>query len=873
VSEGNRTLAAALAYAGRGWAIHPIRAGDKRPYLHDWPHRATTEPKTIRQWWAKWPEANVGLACGPSRLTVVDLDVKGGAGGPASWDRLLAALGFAHLPTPASRTPSGGRHLFFAAPQPAPGNSAGRLGPGIDTRGEGGYVLLPPSTLAGGGAYTWEVAPGKQDPPHLPAALAGLLSRPEAPRQATGGGREAAYATAALSGEVARVAAAPRGTRNDTLNAAAFALGQLVAAGLLDRAEVERRLLGAAQAAGLEDREAGATLKSGLDAGRKQPRPAPGGGRKQPRSLPEARPGVPSGKEGAAGHGHPAPGPSSGPGLSESRQRSTHGPCSCSRETPSGFSSASRAADCYPPRAAGEGTATCTPAPQAAQVSCPEGELPPLPDFAYLPPDLGRDACPWLDDYVRFSRTWSPRSFEGFHEACGLWLLSTVAARRVVVHYGRPRFTNLYFLLAGRTTMHAKSSATDIARGLLRACGLDYLLAADEATPQAFVRALAGGALPANYDALDQEQQLAARLRLGFCGQRGWYAEEFGTWLASMMRTDGVMADFRGLLRKLDDCPPDYSRSTIARGDEVVQRPYLALIANLTPADLRPVARRGAQLWGDGFLARFAFITPPREEVLVGQFPKGQRSCPRELTAPLVEWHRQLGLPVVHVENEAGRNGVPTGDKKVTVDVPEPQECRLPGEVWEAVDRYNRGVLQIAGEGKHTDLDGNYGRFHEKALRVAALLASLENGGRVEMRHWARAQEVAERWRLHAHRLYEQVGELEISPQAELEDKVLDAVRRWQGSEKYPGGLTAADIARFVWGWGAVEVKRCADGLVSAHVLAKHRPGRAERYFEPGPEAEEGTIEEKRNRSVEAAAGQAHDIYRSPAGRGDQQEE
>jgi hypothetical protein len=152
-------------------------------------------------------------------------------------------------------------------------------------------------------------------------------------------------------------------------------------------------------------------------------------------------------------------------------------------------------------------------------------------------------------------------------------------------------------------------------------------------------------------------------------------------------------------------------------------------------------------------------------------------------------------------------------------------------------------------------------------------VAGLENGGRVEMRHWARAQEVAERWWLHAHRLYEQVGELAISPQDELEDKVLDAVRRWQGSEKYPGGLTAADIARFVWGWGAVEVKRCADGLVSAHVLAKHRPGRAERYFEPGPEAEEGTIEEKRNRSVEAAAGQAHDIYRSPAGRGDQQEE
>jgi hypothetical protein len=827
VSEGNRLCAAALAYARRGWAVHPIRPRDKRPLLAGWPHQATADPKTIQAWWARWPQANIGLACGPSGLTVVDLDVKGGAGGPASWDRLLADLGMRHPPTPASRTPSGGRHLFFAAPEPAPGNSAGRLGPGIDTRGEGGYVLLPPSTLAGGGAYTWEVAPGEQDPPPLPAALAGLLARPEAPRQAgdergtrgDGSGRHVAYAHAALDAEVARLAAAPTGSRNDTLNAAAFALGQLVAAGLLDRAEVERRLLAAAGAAGLGEREAGATLSSGLEAGLERPRSLPEAG------SPRAADCYPPRAAGGAGDCYPP--------------RAVGG-----------------AADCYPPRAAGEGVATWTRARQAAQVSGPEDELPPLPESVYLDPDLGRDASPWLDEYIRFSRTWSPRSFEGFHEACGLWLLSTVAARRVVVHYGRPRFTNLYFLLAGRTTIHAKSSATEIARGLLRACGLDYLLAADEATPQAFVRALAGGGLPPNYDALDEERQLAARLRLGFCGQRGWYAEEFGTWLASMMRTDGVMADFRGLLRQLDDCPPDYSRSTIARGDEIVKRPYLALIANLTPADLRPVARKGAQLWGDGFLARFAFVTPPGDEVLVARFPRGRRSYPPELMAPLVAWHRQLGLPEVRVENETNRYGAATGDKKVAADVPEVQECRLPGEVWDAVDSYNEAVIEITKEGKHTDLDGNYGRFHEKALRVAALLASLENGGRVEMRHWVRGRQVAERWRLYAHRLYNQVAELNISPQAEIEDKLVEAVRRWQESEKYPGGLTAADIARFVRGLGTAETRFYAEGLVGAGVLASHKRGRAVRYTLPGPE---GSVD---NRQIDADQG-VENVYQS----------
>jgi hypothetical protein len=457
-------------------------------------------------------------------------------------------------------------------------------------------------------------------------------------------------------------------------------------------------------------------------------------------------------------------------------------------------------------------------------------EAPPLPDYATLPEELG--ACQWLDDYTAFSREWSPRSFDGFHEACGLWLLSTVAARRVVVNYGRPRFTNLYLLLAGRTTLHAKSSATEIARELLRTCGLDYLLAADEATPASFIRAMAGGDLPGNYSELDQGQQDAARLALGFCGQRGWYAEEFGGWLASMVRTDGVMADFRGLLRKFDDCPPDYTRSTIARGTEKIDRPYLALVANLTPADLRPVAKRGTQLWGDGFLARFAFVTPPADEALTTQFPKGRRPMPEDLTGPLLAWHRRLGVPRVEIEEQDSQDGRP-GGKLITIEPPEPRECVLTDPAWEALGNYNAALLDLLRESDLHDLDGNYGRLHEKALRVAALLASFDGSDKIELKHWAKGQEVAERWRVYAHRLYTQLTQLDLSQDRESEDKILDAVRRWQGTEKYQDGLTANEIARFVWGLGAGEVKGYADRLAGAGVLNRHKPGRAERYYIP----------------------------------------
>ncbi|MDP8931866.1 MAG: DNA primase, partial [Actinomycetota bacterium] len=80
------------------------------------------------------------------------------------------------------------------------------------------------------------------------------------------------YALAALQGEVGVVIAAPEGQRNDTLNAASFALGTLVGAGLLDEHSVTDQLLQAALVAGLPEAEAQATIRSGLGAGRAQPR-------------------------------------------------------------------------------------------------------------------------------------------------------------------------------------------------------------------------------------------------------------------------------------------------------------------------------------------------------------------------------------------------------------------------------------------------------------------------------------------------------------------------------------------------------------------------------------------------------------------------
>jgi hypothetical protein len=157
---------AALAYARRGLRVHPCRPKSKLPLLDDWPHRATLDPTTIESWWRRYPKANVAITTGGTfRLLVIDIDPD--AGGEASLTRLEQEHGA--LPaTVEVVTPRGGSHLYLIVPtgRPMPGNSVGKLGDGIDTRGQGGYVLTPPS-IVNGRAYhgQWIVAIGQRRRP------------------------------------------------------------------------------------------------------------------------------------------------------------------------------------------------------------------------------------------------------------------------------------------------------------------------------------------------------------------------------------------------------------------------------------------------------------------------------------------------------------------------------------------------------------------------------------------------------------------------------------------------------------------------------------------------------------------------------------
>jgi hypothetical protein len=147
---GMNALDHALRYAEIGWSVFPAQNKD-RP-LTKWGHgdgstlrkqRATTDLDIVARWWARWPEAWVCIACGPSKIVVFDLDISAELDGIAEW-RKLHGDPLEH-PGPIVRTARGGLHLYCADPAGRHRNSASAVAPGVDVRGVGGMVVAPPS--------------------------------------------------------------------------------------------------------------------------------------------------------------------------------------------------------------------------------------------------------------------------------------------------------------------------------------------------------------------------------------------------------------------------------------------------------------------------------------------------------------------------------------------------------------------------------------------------------------------------------------------------------------------------------------------------------------------------------------------------------
>ncbi len=290
-----------LLLAERGWHLFPVRAGDKRPAIREWQHRATTDLDRLTRYFVEHPAANAGIACGPSELYVIDADTAkpGSDGPPGGGIAALAELAAPHGGLPATWTvctPSGGRHHTFERPAGAElGNTARALGPLLDTRGAGGYVLAPGCWLAPiparrdrpghpGGSY--ELL-DDTDPVPLPIWIPEALTERRAmtvsaaPERSSGaGGWSQRYVEHVKGQELRRVLSAGRGKHNEAVFTAARALGQLAAGGALAMGEAEVLLTRAAAGIAASScdctmRELVASIRSGLDYGARRPRRQP----------------------------------------------------------------------------------------------------------------------------------------------------------------------------------------------------------------------------------------------------------------------------------------------------------------------------------------------------------------------------------------------------------------------------------------------------------------------------------------------------------------------------------------------------------------------------------------------------------------------
>ncbi len=240
----------ALSLARLGWPIIPLHyctssgtcscgkescpSVAKHPLTISGCKDATTDPVSICSWWQKWPLANVGVGTGsPSGLIVVDIDPR--HGGDKSWQAFQTRNSIPKTQT--VRTGGGGLHFYFKAPKQVIKNRANLL-PGVDIRGEGGYVVAPPSVHKTGTIYSWDGDFDLLKLAELPTLLIELI---ESPRMLLQSSIDESIPEGARNTTLASVAGTLRrhGLAEDAINKALQAINSTICRSPLPFAEVQ----------------------------------------------------------------------------------------------------------------------------------------------------------------------------------------------------------------------------------------------------------------------------------------------------------------------------------------------------------------------------------------------------------------------------------------------------------------------------------------------------------------------------------------------------------------------------------------------------------------------------------------------------------
>jgi len=330
--------------------------------------------------------------------------------------------------------------------------------------------------------------------------------------------------------------------------------------------------------------------------------------------------------------------------------------------------------------------------------------IPPRLEFGVLDPSLAKDASPWLDEFVKFSRKWSPRSPDIHHIGVGLWLQSTISLGRVAAVDGGLILPSLYIQLIAPSSVWAKTTVARNGRGVLKALGLEWMVPIDRASPEKFLSSMSG-TIPRNYSELTEEQQEEIRKEAAMSGKRAWYYSEFRGMLKDISYEKGRNADFKEILLQMAD-GERYRSDTHSRGREEIERPYLALLATMTPDCMKIYEKRAMSvLWTDGFYPRMLFactlfeIKKTKDDLKKQRRPNETVVYPETILAPLQRVHQSLAIPDCTIIEVMDGRGKPTGTYRAEKQEYQIKLIYMTSEAKEALDDYGDALLlAVQGE-------------------------------------------------------------------------------------------------------------------------------------------------------------------------------
>jgi hypothetical protein len=398
------------------------------------------------------------------------------------------------------------------------------------------------------------------------------------------------------------------------------------------------------------------------------------------------------------------------------------------------------------------------------------GNLPDLPKIARLgqaEEKEGRKAGKFINEYMAFGVKDAPMSPPLFHQTYALAILSTAIARRVYVNVGTSAiFPNLYLLLTAPSTLYTKTTGFRSAMKVLEAAGLSHLLLPDGVTPQSLITELSNRPQDnfKDWGQDDKEEWQQERL---FAGQRAWWIDEAARLFSQFQQKH--LADLLPIILRLYECDPRIKVSTQMRGRETVRNAYLTICGPTTPAALRPHLKT-PDYWTNGLFARFLLVSPDTAPVRVF-YPE-----PFPIPASLSKHINQLTFERLESpkENTLG-----------PVSAPPATEAKVPREVRQLWDNYHAAMFELINKKAVPEkLSAWYGRLHEKAIKIAMLLAASDwvkmakgNPLIIQPAHWARAQEITEGYRASLHRIVEESGQPIESEDDEMAEKILTRVK------------------------------------------------------------------------------------------------